>query len=83
MKKVTAILFLLTSLISQAQVNPVLEVFNDQVDAFNKADIDRLVSNISDDFKWFYITPDTLLLEVAGTKAFEEGMKSYFSSGRK
>ncbi|MEP1097330.1 MAG: nuclear transport factor 2 family protein [Cyclobacteriaceae bacterium] len=82
MKKTTTILLLLTSVISFAQVNPVLEVFNDQVDAFNNADIERLVQNVTDDFKWFYITSDTLLLEVKGKEAFKKGMESYFSSGR-
>ena len=65
-----------------AQNNSVLEVFSDQVDAFNNADIARLVENVSKDFKWFYITSDTLLLEVSGKKAFQAGMESYFDSGR-
>lgn len=83
MKKLTTILFLIIAVAATAQNNQVLKVFNDQVDAFNKGDVDRLVSNVSDDFKWFYITPDTMLLEVAGKESFKKGMESYYNAGVK
>ncbi len=68
---------------SFSQERDVLSVFSDQVDAFNKADVDRLVSNVSDDFKYFYISSDELTLEVQGKDKFRKSMESYFSRGRK
>lgn len=67
---------------SQAQ-DAIPEVLKDQFDAFNTGNIDRLVANVSDDFKWFYITSDTLLLEIKGKEAFRQGMESYFGAGVK
>lgn len=58
----------------------VLNLLNQQVEAFNKQDTERLVENISDDFKWFYISADTMLLEVEGKEQFREVMESYFET---
>ncbi len=82
MKNVITTLLLLGSLMSQAQ-DAIPEVLKDQFDAFNTGNIDRLVANVSDDFKWFYITSDTLLLEIKGKEAFRQGMESYFGAGVK
>ncbi|MEZ5345987.1 MAG: nuclear transport factor 2 family protein [Pyrinomonadaceae bacterium] len=60
-----------------------LDVFNDQVDAFIKEDVGRLVNNVSDDFKYFYISSDELVLEVEGKDQFEKSMRAYFGRGRK
>lgn len=51
-----------------------------QVEAFNNQDINRLVDNVSEDFKWFYISSDTLILEVAGKEQFRKSMDGYFQS---
>ncbi len=58
----------------------VLDVFNQQVDAFNQKDIDKLISNVSDDFKFFYVAPDSLILEVEGREKFAEAMAGYFEA---
>ncbi len=52
----------------------------DQVEAFKAKDIDRMVENVHKNFRWYYVTADTLLLEVEGKKAFRESMKGYFDS---
>lgn len=48
------------------------------IEAFNQSDVESLVNNISDDFKWYYVTSDTLLLEVEGKEAFRKSMESYY-----
>jgi hypothetical protein len=50
---------------------------------FNEGDVDRLTANVTEDFKWFSLTADTLLLEVAGKENFRQSMAYYFSAGRK
>ena len=79
-KQIILIVLILASLDLFAQNDQLLKVFNDQVDAFNQRDVDRLVGNVTDDFKWFYITSDTLLLEVAGKENFKASMVGYFSA---
>ncbi|MEQ8417070.1 MAG: nuclear transport factor 2 family protein [Imperialibacter sp.] len=76
------ILFASTSA-ANAQNEELLRVFNDQVAAFNEGDVDRLTANVTEDFKWFSLTADTLLLEVVGRENFRQSMKYYFSAGRK
>ncbi len=39
-----------------------LSLLNDQVDAFNQQDVQKLVENASDDMKYFYITADELII---------------------
>ncbi|MEQ8687394.1 MAG: nuclear transport factor 2 family protein [Imperialibacter sp.] len=68
---------------ANAQNEELLRVFNDQVAAFNEGDVDRLTANVTEDFKWFSLTADTLLLEVVGRENFRQSMKYYFSAGRK
>lgn len=81
MKSFMSLLFILFSAASYGQDEQLMAVFNDQVDAYNKGDVKRLVDNVSDDFKWFYITADTLLLEVSGKENFRKSMEQYFSAG--
>ena len=76
------LLGMIASTWSFAQNEQLLKVFNDQVRAFNLGDVNRLVNNVTDDFKWFYITSDTLLLEVAGKESFRASMEGYFKSGK-
>ncbi len=83
MKNIITTLLIFGSIVAYTQNDPLPDVLKDQFDAFNTGDIERLVANISDDFKWFYITSDTLLLEVRGKEAFRKGMESYFSAGVK
>lgn len=81
--KNTLIVMLLSTFCAFGQNENLLKVFNDQVDAFNKQDVKRLVENVSEDFKYFYITSNELVLEVEGKEKFEKSMTAYFSSGRK
>lgn len=66
-----------------AQQEEIEHIFNDQVDAFNQGDIDRLVNNVAEDFKWFYLSSDTLILEIEGRENFKTSMEAYFASGIK
>ena len=68
---------------ANAQNEELLRVFKDHVAAFNEGDVDRLTANVTDDFKWFSLTADTLLLEVEGKENFRQSMKYYFSAGSK
>ncbi len=83
MKSIITTFLILGSILANAQNDPLPDVLKDQFDAFNSGDIERLVANVSDDFKWFYITSDTLLLEIKGKEAFRKGMESYFGVGVK
>lgn len=65
------------------QNDELLRVLNDQVVAFNKGDVERLVNNVSEDFKWYSLTSDTLIIEVTGKHNFKKSMENYFRSGRK
>ncbi|MEQ9100785.1 MAG: nuclear transport factor 2 family protein [Imperialibacter sp.] len=78
-----SIILFASTLAATAQNEELLRVFNDQVAAFNEGDVDRLTANVTDDFKWFSLTADTLLLEVAGKENFRQSMRYYFSAGRK
>ena len=59
-----------------------VNLLNDQVDAFNKKDIERLVDNVSDDFKWFYITSEELLVETKDKASFRVAMDNYYKNKR-
>lgn len=65
---------------SATKEEDILTVFNDQIAAFNTQNIERLVHNISENFKFFYITSHQLLLEVEGKEKFRKGMENYFKS---
>jgi len=82
MKRLTIVIITLFATNVLAQNGPILDVLYDQVDAFNHGDIDRLVNNVSDDFKWFSITSDTLMLDVSGKENFRANMTDYFAGGR-
>jgi len=84
MKKASVItVLLLVSNLVFAQSNNLLKLLNDQVDAFNQQDIQRLVANVSDDMKYYYLTADELIVETSGKVAFETAMTNYFNSGIK
>ena len=61
-----------------AQNNTCLKVLEGQIQAFNNADIERLVDNIDENFKWYYVSPYTMILEVAGKEQFRKSMVSYY-----
>ncbi len=63
-----------------AQNEPVLDILKDQMDAFNEKDVARLVENVTDDFIWYSITSDTLMIEVAGKENFRTSMEAYYQS---
>ncbi len=88
MKKVSFVLILLlVSLVSVAKEstsdNKLYQLLCDQVDAFNNQDVDLLVNNVTQDFKWYSLTSDALLIETDGKQAFKEGMTEYYKSDRK
>lgn len=55
-----------------------IEILNAQVEAFNKKDIEALAANVTDDFKFFYVTADELLTETEGKEAFKKSMGNYY-----
>ena len=83
MKRLMIVLALLFANGVHAQKRPILDVLYDQADAFNKGDIERLVKNVSDDFIWFSLTSDTLMIDVSGKQNFRTSMINYFAGGRK
>ncbi|MDN5204555.1 nuclear transport factor 2 family protein [Fulvivirgaceae bacterium BMA10] len=72
--------FLLTSNQAFAQQEEEVAILNNQIKAFNDRDIDLLVENIDENFEWFFITSDTMWVEVSGREQFRNGMESYFKS---
>ena len=88
MKKATFVLiFLLFCMTSHAKDNifedKLYQLLSDQVEAFNKQDVEHLVKNVTEDFKWYSLTSDQLLIETDGKQAFKEGMTEYYKSDRK
>lgn len=76
--KISLLLFITVPGFSQE--NTTYSVLLDQVEAFNTRDIDKMVSNLTGDFKWYFIGPDTLVLEISGKENFRKSMESYFDS---
>jgi hypothetical protein len=60
--------------------HPILHLLNDQVDAFNQRDVTRLVNNLSENFKWYSLTSDQLLIETSGKNDFKKSMQNYYAS---
>ncbi len=73
-----AVIFSVVSPQAFSQNQEVLKILQDQVKAFNAKDVDKLVINVTEDFKWYYIGADTLLLEVEGQQQFKKNMVAYF-----
>lgn len=74
----TVFLILCLSFEVKAQNEPIYSTLMSQVEAFNNRDIEKLTSKISDDFKWYSVGGDTLILEVNGKEDFRKSMESYF-----
>jgi len=84
MKKASVIVILLiVSNIVVAQSNDLLSLLKDQVHAFNNQDVKKLVANVSNDMKYYYLTADELIIETSGKEAFHKAMTNYFKSGNK
>jgi len=79
-KWLVAILFITFSSISSGEDRKLIDLFNDQVDAFNKKDVKRLVHNVSEDFKWFSITSNELLIETKDKASFKTAMENYYKN---
>jgi len=75
-----AVLFLSFTVGLNAQEHEVLRLFLDQVDAYNDKDIQGMTDNLHPDFKWYYITSDSLIQDVIGQEAFKKSMTSYYES---
>ena len=78
--KFSLILLLLFSSGIRSSEESLLAVFHDQFDAFNQGDVERLVNNVSDDFKWYSLTSDKLLTETSGKSDFKKSMQSYYQT---
>ena len=84
MKKASVIVvLLLVSNFVAAHSKDLSSLLNDQVDAFNQQDVKKLVANVSDDMKYFYLTADELIIETSGKADFHSAMTNYFKSGIK
>ncbi|PHS20624.1 MAG: hypothetical protein COA86_01370 [Kangiella sp.] len=79
-KWLVAILFITFSSSSLGEDRKLIDLFNDQVDAFNKKDIKRLVNNVSEDFIWFSITSNELLIETKDKASFKMAMENYYKN---
>jgi hypothetical protein len=61
-------------------ISPVLAVVHEQMDAFNRQDVDAMAERVAPDFVWFSVEDDEVTVEVRGRAALAEGMRSYFES---
>jgi len=80
MRRLILLSILMVFMSACVQNEPVLDILKDQMDAFNERDVARLVENVTDDFIWFSITSDTLMIEVAGKENFRTSMEAYYQS---
>ncbi len=82
MKTITIFSILLfVSNLAYADSPDLLSLLNKQVTAFNQQDVKKLVGNVSEDMKYYYLTADELIIETSGKAAFEQAMINYFRSG--
>lgn len=70
-------LFLLISILF-SQETGIYDVLEKQVKAFNNKDISVMTENLTNDFKWYTITDDSLVTEVSGKDNFKTNMIDYF-----
>ncbi len=76
-KIITLLIFCSGSLLSQDST--LVTILQHQVDAYNTQNVNALVENVSDDFKYFALTKDTLMLETSGKDQFRKSMERYFN----
>lgn len=80
-KAIIYVFFLFASVNTFAQQKEILNVFHSQIKAFNEENVEQMVKNISEDYKYYYVSSDKLLLEVEGKDQFKKSMQSYFGAG--
>lgn len=61
-------------------MSPVLAVVHEQMDAFNRQDVEAMAERVAPDFVWFSVDDDEVRVEARGRAALAEGMRSYFES---
>ena len=76
-----AVGFILFSFSGKAQDDEVLAILNQQVAAFNSGNVEVLVANVTDDFRWYSIAQDSLIVETKGKAQFEFMMNKYYEKG--
>ena len=80
MMKALICLLLLLPFTGISQDTTILDVLDDQVEAFNSRDVDRMLKNLSDDFVWYSIVGDSMSVEVSGKRDFKVSMKGYYKA---
>ncbi len=81
MKKASLIaILMLFYCTSQAQDEPLKQLLDRQILALNTQDIDAMIDNVSDDFKYYFITNDQLILQTDGKADFKTSMLKYFNA---
>ena len=81
--EITNVLFLVLlglSTSAHSEDAQILELLKNQFEAFNNRNIEQLVNNVTDDFKWYSLTSDQLLVETADKESFKKAMISYYKS---
>lgn len=61
-------------------ISTALQVVEEQLDAFNRHDVEAMAAQVAPDFVWFSVDGDEVRVEVRGRIALAEGMRSYFAS---
>ncbi len=81
MKKASVIAFLLFfCCIVQADDEPLKVLLDQQIQALNEQDVESMIDNVSDDFKYYFISNDQLVLQTEGKASFKKSMQSYFNA---
>ena len=79
----TLLMMASTAIDSSNQQPEILRILNNQVDAFNQRDVERLVDGVTDDFIWFSLTSNEMMVETSGIENFRKSMVEYYQNGRK
>lgn len=81
MKKASVIAFLLFfCCIVQAHDEPLKKLLDQQIQALNQQDVESMVDNVTEDFKYYFITNDQLVLQTEGKESFKTSMHNYFNA---
>ena len=82
MKQISILLLIILQFSScqSSMVDPNLKLLKEQITAFNNKDLETMLTNISDDFKWYGLSSDSLMIEASGKEEFEKSMKQYFKA---
>lgn len=63
-----------------AHTSPELDIVREQIDAFNRHDVEAMTARVAPDFVWLAVAGDSVTVEARGRDALAEGMRSYFAS---